>query len=73
MFNQTKLDFIIFSVITDSDKQNSINLFLGVFEPTEGAPNMWDLSTDFYLHNNMMGSKKCTRDTRLDCSKCYDT
>ena len=35
----------------DSDKQNAINLFLGMFEPTDGQPNIWELTTDFYLHN----------------------
>jgi len=35
----------------DSDKQNAINLFLGMFEPTDGQANIWELTTDFYLHN----------------------
>lgn len=48
---------------TDAEKQDAINLFLGLFKPTknlgesEGSTvyqqrvELWDLSTDFYLHN----------------------
>lgn len=35
----------------DADRQDSINLFLGVFHPTEGKPHLWELPTDFYLHH----------------------
>ncbi|CAH1788511.1 unnamed protein product [Owenia fusiformis] len=39
------------NAFSDSDKQHAINLFLGVFEPSETGPNIWELPTDFYLHN----------------------
>ena len=29
----------------------AINVFLGVFIPIEGEPNIWDLPTDYYLHH----------------------
>lgn len=29
----------------------AINVFLGVFQPEEGDANIWDLSTDYYLHH----------------------
>ena len=29
----------------------AINVFLGVFIPREGEPNIWELSTDYYLHH----------------------
>ena len=29
----------------------AINVFLGVFVPKEGEPNVWELSTDYYLHH----------------------
>ena len=29
----------------------AINVFLGVFTPREGEPNIWDLPTDYYLHH----------------------
>ena len=35
----------------DTDKQMAINLFLGMFVPKEGEPNLWDLPTDYYLHH----------------------
>ena len=40
-----------FVTLLDSEKQSALNLFLGVFEPREGLPNIWELPTDFYLHN----------------------
>eukprot|EP00794_Sanderia_malayensis_P000047 gene47-641_t len=39
------------NAFTDSDKQQAINLFLGVYVPMEGKPNLWDLPTDYYLHH----------------------
>ena len=26
-------------------------MFLGVFQPTEGSPKIWELTTDYYLHH----------------------
>lgn len=37
---------------TDAEKQDAINLFLGNFIPKVSRQNLWDLPTDFYLHNN---------------------
>ncbi|KAL3997888.1 hypothetical protein ACH3XW_12770 [Acanthocheilonema viteae] len=34
----------------DYDKQNAINLFLGVFRPNNKNFHLWDLGTDHYLH-----------------------
>ena len=28
-----------------------MNLFLGVFRPSESRDNLWDITTDHYLHN----------------------
>ena len=28
-----------------------MNLFLGVFRPSKFRDNLWDISTDHYLHN----------------------
>ena len=33
------------------EKQQATNVFLGWFLPKENQPNIWDLATDFYLHN----------------------
>ncbi|XP_061479575.1 polyphosphoinositide phosphatase isoform X2 [Rhineura floridana] len=38
------------NAFSDADRQDSINLFLGVFQPEEGKPHLCELSTDFYLH-----------------------
>jgi len=35
----------------DLEKQQAMNVFLGVFRPRENEPGIWDVPTDFYLHN----------------------
>ena len=40
-------------VCADADKQMAINVFLGVYQPGEGIPDIWDLTTDYYLHHTM--------------------
>lgn len=37
--------------LPDLEKQIATNIFLGLFLPAEGKPNIWELPTDFYLHN----------------------
>lgn len=41
------------NTFTDQEKQNTINLFLGVFRPWEhrNSPDLWTLETDYHLHN----------------------
>ena len=41
--------FVCFA--TDAEKQMAINVFLGVFRPQAGQRNIWELSTDYYLHH----------------------
>ncbi|KAL7996181.1 putative SAC domain-containing protein [Plasmopara halstedii] len=36
---------------TDTAKQDAINIFLGHFVPREGFPPLWELDSDYYLHN----------------------
>uniref|UniRef100_A0A8C5SD77 FIG4 phosphoinositide 5-phosphatase n=1 Tax=Laticauda laticaudata TaxID=8630 RepID=A0A8C5SD77_LATLA len=38
------------NAFSDADRQDSINLFLGIFQPEEGKSHLWELPTDFYLH-----------------------
>jgi hypothetical protein len=38
------------NAFTDFEKQNSINLFLGVFQPSLEPVDLWDLETDYHLH-----------------------
>ncbi len=39
----------------DAQRQDAINLFLGNYVYKEGHPMLWDLNTDYYLHNNYLG------------------
>nr|XP_037282009.1 polyphosphoinositide phosphatase-like [Rhipicephalus microplus] len=41
------------NTFSDADKQNAINLFLGVYRPYEHNFALWDLTTDYYLHNSI--------------------
>ena len=40
------------NAMTDAEKQNTMNLFLGVFQPRKNAVPIWDkdFTTDRYLH-----------------------
>ncbi|KAG0609702.1 hypothetical protein M758_7G007600 [Ceratodon purpureus] len=38
------------NTITDGEKQDAMNLFLGHFQPQEGKPALWELESDYYLH-----------------------
>ncbi|CAI6856174.1 ANL_collapsed_G0044480.mRNA.1.CDS.1 [Saccharomyces cerevisiae] len=35
----------------DAQRQDAINLFLGHYSWREGFPSLWEMNTDFYLHN----------------------
>ena len=37
----------------DADKQMAINVFLGMYQPGLGFPDIWDLTTDYYMHHTM--------------------
>ncbi|CCF56292.1 hypothetical protein KAFR_0A08580 [Kazachstania africana CBS 2517] len=36
----------------DAQRQDAINLFLGHYIWQEGSPSLWEMNTDFYLHND---------------------
>uniref|UniRef100_A0A3Q4BLD8 SAC domain-containing protein n=1 Tax=Mola mola TaxID=94237 RepID=A0A3Q4BLD8_MOLML len=38
------------NAFSDADRQDAINLFLQVYQPSESKPHLWELPTDFYLH-----------------------
>ena len=38
------------ATITDAEKQDAINLFLGHFVPQRGRPALWELDNDVWLH-----------------------
>jgi len=35
----------------DSEKQHTMNVFLGLFVPQDGQPHVWELASDYYLHH----------------------
>uniref|UniRef100_A0A3P9CMH1 FIG4 phosphoinositide 5-phosphatase n=1 Tax=Maylandia zebra TaxID=106582 RepID=A0A3P9CMH1_9CICH len=39
------------NAFSDADRQDAINLFLQVYQPSEFKPHLWELPTDFYLHH----------------------
>lgn len=49
------------NVATDADKQDAINLFLGNFVPAPGAPALWELESDVYLHNSAGEEEEASR------------
>uniref|UniRef100_A0A4W4GZU7 SAC domain-containing protein n=1 Tax=Electrophorus electricus TaxID=8005 RepID=A0A4W4GZU7_ELEEL len=40
------------NAFSDADRQDAINLFLQVYQPSETKPHLWELPTDFYLHQS---------------------
>ncbi|CAG0881896.1 unnamed protein product [Cyprideis torosa] len=55
------------NAFSDSEKQNAINLFLGVFEPSKMKHAIWDIPSDFYLHNEFKEDP-----SRRSCSAWYE-
>ena len=45
------LNYLLIFIITDADKQNAINLFLGNYIPIDDQIPLWELTTDHHLHN----------------------
>ncbi|KAI8147495.1 SacI homology domain-containing protein [Fennellomyces sp. T-0311] len=39
------------NAFSDADKQDAINLFLGNFVTEDGQPMLWELNSDYHLHN----------------------
>ncbi|KAM6954534.1 polyphosphoinositide phosphatase [Aplochiton taeniatus] len=39
------------NAFSDADRQDAINLFLQVYQPSDNKPHLWELPTDFYLHH----------------------
>ncbi|XP_041950310.1 LOW QUALITY PROTEIN: polyphosphoinositide phosphatase [Alosa sapidissima] len=40
------------NAFSDADRQDAINLFLQVYQTGENKPHLWELPTDFYLHQS---------------------
>jgi len=41
----------VYWLCIDTEKQNAINLFLGLFCPNENEPAIWEQNFDYYLHH----------------------
>ncbi|KAG5869516.1 hypothetical protein JTB14_035113, partial [Gonioctena quinquepunctata] len=39
------------NTFSDAEKQNAINLFLGLFKPEGDKPQIWEYTTDYYFHH----------------------
>ncbi|XP_014233608.1 polyphosphoinositide phosphatase isoform X2 [Trichogramma pretiosum] len=39
------------NTFSDQEKQQAINLFLGLFVPEEGRSPIWEVPTDYYIHH----------------------
>ncbi|KAJ9595423.1 hypothetical protein L9F63_013382, partial [Diploptera punctata] len=59
------------NTFSDAEKQQTINLFLGLFVPEENKPPIWELMTDYYLHHPQALGKKKLR--RIPQSQWWDT
>uniref|UniRef100_A0A3Q3G5Z7 FIG4 phosphoinositide 5-phosphatase n=1 Tax=Labrus bergylta TaxID=56723 RepID=A0A3Q3G5Z7_9LABR len=58
------------NAFSDADRQDAINLFLQVYQPSESKPHLWELPTDFYLHQrNSMALPQDRRSYTLWWSK----
>ncbi|XP_018495844.1 polyphosphoinositide phosphatase [Galendromus occidentalis] len=42
---------------SDREKQDAMDVFLGIYRCEDGAKNLWDLGTDYYLHNSVPAGK----------------
>ncbi len=44
-----------FAVFSDAEKQNTMNVFLGVFRPESSRPAIWEkeYNSDYYLHHQV--------------------
>jgi hypothetical protein len=45
------------NAFTDRVKQDAINLFLGHFVPTQSRVSLWELESDYHLHNKQLRPK----------------
>jgi len=58
----------------DADKQQAMNLFLGIFSPQLEKHKIWELPSDYYLHHNTTWDLKASKKRkRLDkWQSCLD-
>ncbi|CDH60697.1 domain-containing protein [Lichtheimia corymbifera JMRC:FSU:9682] len=56
------------NAFSDADKQDAINLFLGNFVSEDGQPMLWELNSDYHLHNQDPRIQPPRKDYRKWCS-----
>ncbi|KAI7880338.1 hypothetical protein K492DRAFT_130261 [Lichtheimia hyalospora FSU 10163] len=56
------------NAFSDADKQDAINLFLGNFVSEDGQPLLWELNSDYHLHNQDPRVRPPRKDYRKWCS-----
>ncbi|XP_015777653.1 PREDICTED: polyphosphoinositide phosphatase-like isoform X1 [Acropora digitifera] len=59
------------NAFTDADKQQAMNLFLGIFTPQLEKRKIWELHSDYYLHHNTTWDLKASRH-RKSYTKWWD-
>ncbi|XP_067049338.1 polyphosphoinositide phosphatase-like [Acropora muricata] len=59
------------NAFTDADKQQAMNLFLGIFTPQVEKRKIWELHSDYYLHHNTTWDLKASRH-RKSYTKWWD-
>ncbi|XP_068698688.1 polyphosphoinositide phosphatase-like [Montipora foliosa] len=59
------------NAFTDADKQQAMNLFLGIFLPQLEKHKIWELPSDYYLHHNTTWDLKASK-KRKSYTKWWD-
>ncbi|KAL9969462.1 hypothetical protein ACROYT_G021682 [Oculina patagonica] len=59
------------NAFTDADKQQAMNLFLGIFLPLQEKRNIWELPSDYYLHHNTTWDLRASKN-RKSYTKWWD-
>jgi len=44
------------ATVTDAEKQDAMNVFLGQFVPRRGRPQVWELESDVWMHTRVGGA-----------------
>lgn len=60
------------NTFSDAEKQNTINLFLGLFIPDETKPQIWEYTSDYYFHHKpiVYSNRSLTQWWDTDVLKC---
>ncbi|XP_014261982.1 polyphosphoinositide phosphatase isoform X2 [Cimex lectularius] len=59
------------NTFSDAEKQHAMNVFLGLFIPSENSTPIWELTTDYYLHNPSTMRVNIRKETRLPLTQWW--